>query len=329
MASGQLAQGPEVLALESEGGALLGHSGGVATGSGSQALLAALMSLGLGVGSRIGIPAFTCSAVLYAVEWSGAAAVLLDSAEGELAPDPTAVEAVGPLDAVILVHPWGIPLDASAWKGVAPILIEDCAQSIGARWEDQVVGSVGAASITSFYATKMLCAGEGGLLASSDPEVLERARGLRDYDEHPEHARRFNLKMTDLQAAMARVQIDRLGEFMERRRLLAERYDAEVDRFGFRCVTAADNATPSRYRYICWSPVGVSSLLERCQQEGVHCRRPVPVTLDRLLGITPLPNASHAWEHLISLPIYPTLTENEQGRVLDVLEASLSKAGAE
>ena len=318
--SGQLAHGPEVHALEREGARHIGHPHGVAVGSGSQALLLALKCLGLKEGARIAMPAFTCSAVLHAVEWAGQEPVLLDVAEGGLAPDPSMLaELPEPVDAVILVHPWGYPLNALAWESGPHLLIEDCAQSIGALWEDQPVGGKGNAAIVSFYATKMLCAGEGGLLSTLSEEAAEKARDLRDYDRKPEHARRFNFKMSDLQAAIARVQLTRLPEFIQKRKELAEKYNREVSALGLTPVSVSPEATPSYYRYLCSVPEDVSHLLQFCNSNGVHCRRPVPVTLDKLLKQAPLPNTLHSWNRLISLPIYPTLTDSEQERVLQIM----------
>lgn len=327
LTSGQVACGPNACALEAAAAAHFGNPDAVATGSGSQALLLALKSLGLGTGNRVAIPAFTCSAVLHAVEWSGSQPVLLDTWEGELAPRPGSLEQIaGDVDAVIVVHPWGHPLDASNWTGTAPVIIEDCAQSIGAVWNGEPVGSTGDAAVVSFYATKMLCAGEGGLLSAERDEVNDLARNLRDYDGKTDWAPRFNFKMSDIQAALARVQWSRLQEFIDRRKELARLYDSEVPALGLTPVKPQPGAEPSYYRYICWCPGDVSRLLEYCEKQGVHCRRPVPVTLDRLLSVPPLPNTSEAWRRLISLPIYPNLCEDEQARVLEVLEEA-SKEG--
>jgi dTDP-4-amino-4,6-dideoxygalactose transaminase len=307
---------------------LFGHSSAIATGSGTQALLLALLSAGMGPGSRVAIPAFTCAAVLHAVEWSGAEPVLLDCAEGRPWPDPGSLEGRGAVDALVLVHPWGYPLDPGPWQAQVPIVIEDAAQSVGARQRDRPVGAFGNVAIVSFYATKMLCAGEGGMLSSSDPSLLERADDLRDYDGRSTHARRFNFKMSDLQAAMARVQLARLDEFLERRRGIAARYDSELEALGLTPVVPDGDASCSYYRYLCWSSGDVSALLDYCQQQGVHCRRPVPVTLDAQRGMPAMVNARRAWEGLVSLPIYPSLTEDEQNRVLDVLSSARREGAA-
>ncbi len=319
--SNHLAQGHQVDSLEREAADHFGHPNAVAVGSGSQALLLSLKSLDLGEGCRVAIPAYTCSAVLHAVEWSGAEPVLLDLADGEIAPDPSALDELDdPFDAAIVVHPWGYPLDTSAWRQKVSIVIEDCAQSIGAAWAGQPVGAVGDISIVSFYATKMLCAGEGGLLSSRTWKIADRARDLRDYDGKSEYARRFNFKMSDLQAALARVQLSRLPEFLEKRKLIAARYDSEVKALGLTPVSVPSEATCSSYRYICWVSDNVSTLLDFCLAQGVYCRRPVPVTLDRLLKQPLLPNTLEAWNRLISLPVYPLLSADEQDRVLEVLE---------
>lgn len=318
--SGHPAGGRQVRALEEEVSSYFEHPDSVAVGSGSQALLVALRSLDLGVGKRVAIPAFTCAAVLHAVEWAGAEPVLLDLAEGELAPAPSCLEHVeGQIDAAIVVHPWGYPLDIATWIDSIPIVIEDCAQGIGAKWSGQAVGRGGVIATISFYATKMLCAGEGGILSSENEEVNERARDLRDYDGKSEWAPRFNFKMSDLQAALARVQWSRLSEFIEKRCQIARFYDQEVPSTGLTPVASQPEAEITYYRYLCWSPGDISPLLDYCEEKGVHCRRPVPVPLDLLKNRPRLPNTSRAWEQLISLPIYPTLTDEEQNRVLTVL----------
>jgi len=319
--SGQLAQGPEVAALEREAAPLLGQIDGVACGSGSQALLLALSTLGLGVGRRVALPAFTCSAVLHAVQWAGAEPVLLDNAPEGIAPGMAELAAAGPVEGAVLVHPWGYPLGPSPWREVATTVIEDCAGSVGASRDGVPVGATGDAAILSFYATKMLCAGEGGLLAAPDPALLERARDRRDYDGRPEWAMRFNFKLSDLQAAVARVQVARLPSFLERRRRLAALYDRNVPSFGLTPVVAGPGAVPSYFRYLCWARGDISELLAYCERFGVHCRRPVPVTLDALLRTTRRPHVREAFHRLISLPIYPSLTDAEQQRVLEVLAA--------
>ena len=324
--SGHPAAGPEVISLENETATYFSHPGAVATGSGSQALLLALVSLDLRNGKRVALPAFTCSAVLHAIEWAGAEPVLLDVAEGGIAPDPAALDSVdGPIDAVIVVHPWGYPLDTASWKEVVPIVIEDCAQSIGALRKGEPIGRVGDASILSFYATKMICAGEGGLFSAPEKVVVDRSRDLRDYDGKPEWAPRFNFKMSDLQAALARVQWSRLPEFLERRAAIADRYHEPVQSLGLTPIPPLPGATASWYRYLCWSPTDITDMLEFCNYHGVHCRRPVPVTLDRLLRSEPLPNTGEAWNRVISIPIYPALRDDQQARVLNVLGAAADK----
>ncbi len=318
LAAGHPGAGPRAGELEALASSYFGTPGAVATGSGSQALLLALVSLGIGAGSRVALPAFTCSAVLHAVQWAGAEPLLLDCAEGGIAPSPAALEP-GLVDAVILVHPWGYPLEADAWRPLAPILIEDCAGSLGAEHGGRPLGAAGDAAVVSFYATKMLCAGEGGLLAVRTAAGLETARDLRDYDGRDTPARRFNFKLSDLQAALASVQWSRLAEFIARRRALARRYDAAVPALGLEPVRPPEGAAPGYFRYLCWLGRDADELLALCEERGVHCRRPVPVTLDRLTGSDPLPHAHTAWRRLISLPIYPSLTEVEQQRVLDVL----------
>src|SRR5581483_7246060 len=215
--SGGVAQGPVVRDFEAAVADLVAMRGGVAVHSGSAALELALLVLGVGAGDEVILPSYVCTAPWLAVTRVGASARLVDIELGTYAVDPAAVRrAVSPRTrAVIVPHLFGLPADLTALESLGLPLIEDCAQTLGATESGRPVGSVGRLTVCSFYATKLLCAGDGGMLLSNDMDLLNRARALRDYDEAPVlQAAAFNRKMTDLQAAVGGAQVRRFGEFL-------------------------------------------------------------------------------------------------------------------
>jgi dTDP-4-amino-4,6-dideoxygalactose transaminase len=187
LSSGQLAQGPQVQAFEKELGSFHGFPPGVATSSGTAALHLALLSLGVGPGDEVLLPSYVCSAPLHAAYHSGATPVLVDvePTTGNMDPDDLKKRLTSKSKAIIAVHLFGLPSDIDEILALGLPVIEDCAQSLGANQEGRMLGTMGAISICSFYATKLITTGEGGMLLSRDPGLLTSAKDLRDYDSPP------------------------------------------------------------------------------------------------------------------------------------------------
>jgi len=325
--SGYLAQGPEVAAFEAEVAARMGLRGGVAISSGTAALHLALLALPAGAGDGVVLPSYTCGALLHAVRLAGAEPILadVDPATGGLDPEAARRARTSRCRALILVHPFGWPADVEALRSLGVPIIEDCAQALGATAGARPVGSRGEAAVCSFYATKLIATGEGGMLLSDRPEVLTLARDLRSYDEAPDARLRFNYKMTDLQAAVGRVQLSRLTEFLARRTAIAAAYrralaDAPV---------ALPPEVPGRiyYRFVVRVPGGAGAALEAFARQGIACRRPVHTPLHRLLGRDGFPGAEEAWRTSLSLPCSPALTDGEVSRVAEAARAVLGRGG--
>ncbi|HEV8662902.1 MAG TPA: aminotransferase class I/II-fold pyridoxal phosphate-dependent enzyme [Candidatus Methylomirabilis sp.] len=323
--SGQVAQGPQVAAFEAEVAARLGLRGGAAVASGTAALHLALLALEVGPGDAVLIPSYTCAALLHAVRLAGAEPLLadVDPATGNMDPEAAARAKGSRCRALIPVHTFGWPADVEALRGLGVPIIEDCAQALGATAGGRPVGSSGEAAICSFYATKLIATGEGGMVLSSQPEVLAAVRDLRAYDEPPDGRLRFNYKMTDLQAAVGRAQLGRLPEFLGRRAAIAATYrkalaDAPI---------ALPPEVPGRvyYRFVVRVPGGAGPALEAFARQGVTCRRPVHTPLHRLLGQEGFSGAEEAWRTSLSLPCAPALTDGEVTRVAEAAQAILGR----
>ena len=334
IASGQIAQGPEVAALEQAMASLLSTdddplpaSHAVALSSGTAALLAALRSLGVGDGDEVLIPAYACASLNQAVVWAGATPRYIDCDPATLNPDPEdARRKLGPRTAACVVaHLFGLPADAPAFRDLGPPLIEDCAQTLGVARDGLPVGASGDVVVCSFYATKLIAGGEGGMLLARDAAVADRARALRDCEDRSGAADAFNFKLSDLHAALARVQLSRLGEFLARRAQLAADYrdtlsDAPVD-----LPRAHGGGAHAWFRFVVrLRQQEMDALLARCEHGGLACSRPVGRLVEGV-DLDHLPGCREAWRRACSLPLYPALTDEEAAAVPRRFRAALQE----
>ncbi|HLE42853.1 MAG TPA: aminotransferase class I/II-fold pyridoxal phosphate-dependent enzyme, partial [Methylomirabilota bacterium] len=219
VASGQIAQGPRVAEFERAMAARLEARGGVAVSSGTAALHLALLALGVGPGDEVLVPSYACAALLHAVRAAGAVPrpVDVDPATFNLDPDAAKRASSARTRALIAVHAFGLPADLEPLRALGVPVVEDAAQALGARCGRRPVGGLGEVGVLSFYATKLMTTGEGGMLVSGDARLLAAARDLREYDEKPDDRPRFNYKLTDLAAALGLAQLARLDGFLARR----------------------------------------------------------------------------------------------------------------
>ena len=325
--SGQIAQGREVEAFEREVAAFAGQRDAVAVSSGTAALHLALLALGVGPGAEVVIPTYVCDALHHAVTHTGATPVLADAEPVTLSLDPDDVKRrlTARTKAIILPHAFGLAAGVEAFLAMGVPLLEDCAQAIGALDGGRPVGTRGALAVFSFYATKMLTTGEGGMVAGSDPALLARVRDLREYDEREDLAPRFNYKLTDLGAALGRSQLARLPEFIARRRALAEAYRRGLARAACQLPPDAGGGRHVYHRFVIGVQPPLDSLIKGLAARGVQCRRPVFRPLHRALGREGFPQADALWESSLSIPCFPALTDADARRVSEALVDALEK----
>ncbi len=330
--SSDITEGPVVAQFERGMAAYIGLHGGVAVSSGTVALELALRALGVGHGDNVILPSYLCSAPWLAVQRVGAQARIVDIDPATYNLDPHKVRKARTLRtrAVIVPHLFGLPADLTSLQSLGIPLIEDCAQTLGAMEQGRAVGTVGLLTVCSFYATKLLCTGEGGMVLSNDEALLERVRELREYDQAPSlNAAAFNCKMTDLQAAIGVVQLNRLGEFLETRATLAAVYREHLPEELFALPTVPDGRTHVYYRFVVRLPKGLQSAddfagyLSRLAHRGIHCRKPVFRPLHRYLELPDFPASDEVDAAAISLPIHPSLTEDAVRQVAQILQEEL------
>jgi perosamine synthetase len=328
--SAMLAQGVEVRAFETEVGASLGLPGGVATSSGTAALHLALLALGVGPGDEVLIPSYTCVALLHAVQHAGARARAVDCEPGR--PTMSAASAARAMSAqtkaVIVPHMFGTCAPIEKFQSLGIPIIENCAQALGALYRGRPAGSFGDVTVISFYATKLITTGEGGMLLSRSENLLAEARDRRDYDNRPDFKTRFNYKMSDVQAALGRSQLRKLKDFVQRRRELRSAYEEKLGGAGPIYSPLLDGDVP--YRYV----IGVRDVdrfIGALAQAGVECKRPVFQPLHHFTGDT-CPKAEEVFARAVSLPLYPSLhmaaLRKVATRAMEAIEQQRTASGA-
>ena len=301
-----------------------------ATNSGSSALHLALLALGVGEGHEVIAPSYVCTAVLNAIHYVRATPVLADvDTSLNLCPADAKKRRTAKTKAIIVPHLLGNPAAVDEIVALGTPVIEDCAQAIGAETQDgqgrqRPVGSRGALSIFSFYATKVLAAGEAGAVASNSRRIIDAVRDLKDYDERHTYKVRYNYKCNDLAAALAVCQMRKLPEFLERRRALARLY-AEAFAGVCRVLPGIESIPHAAcFRFVLLVPGRASSLISRLQGEGVCARRPIFKPLHRYLGLRGFPQTERAWRSAVSVPIYPSLRPTDCQRAIRAVRLAIS-----
>ncbi len=316
--NGYIGSGEQVRLFETEMAGLHEAAGGVATNSGTAALHLALMALQIGPADEVIIPSYVCTAVMNAVCYVGATPVLADLDELSFNLDPTDVNKrlTDRTKAIIIPHLFGNPADIHSLKKLGIPIIEDCAQALGATIDEQLVGSFGDLAVFSFYATKVITTGYGGMVISKRADWLEMMRDLRDYDEKDNYLPRYNYQMSDLAAAIGRRQLRRLPGFLDRRAELAAFYSDQL-------TGIADIEPPftqqgsCHYRYVIRSSRR-QALEEIFFRAGIEAKRPVHNPLHHFIG-GEYPRTESVHRTALSIPLYPALSETEAMQVMDAI----------
>lgn len=336
---GRYILGEETAAFEREFAAYLGVRFGIGVGSGTEAIHLALRACGVGPGDEVITVSHTAAATVAAIELCGATPVLVDIDPRAFTLDPARLPAaITPRTKAILpVHLYGQSADLEPILDIAHRagvrVIEDCAQSHGATYRGKRTGAWGDMACFSFYPTKNLGAiGDGGLVATDDPQLAENARLLREYGWRQRYVSEiggWNTRLDELQAAILRVKLRALDADNARRRHLASLYDELLADSPVSTPQAMPYGQHVYHLYVVRSPSGRRDELQAFLRErgiGTLVHYPVPIHLQpayrgRLGDVGTLPETERAAREILSLPMFPELTEAEVHQVAEAVRA--------
>jgi len=324
--TGLLAQGEKVTEFERALARMAGQDEGVAVSSGTAAVFLALKGLGIGPGDEVIFPSYVCTALWHAVSQAGATPVLVDIDPETYHPSPEAVSRAitSKTKAVIVPHLFGLPADLSELEKSGIPLIEDCAHTLGASMGGRPVGSVGALTVCSFYATKLITTGEGGMVLGRSGPRMARIHAMRQYDERDALESAFNYKMTDMQAALGLCQVTDLPQFIKRRQAIAAQYTAALHGLKANPPAGIPRHDHVFYRYVVRLPQSVEPAMKAFAELGVTCRRPIFKPTHQYFDLKGFSGTDLAWERSLSIPIYPSLADHEVERVVDAMRHVLA-----
>jgi dTDP-4-amino-4,6-dideoxygalactose transaminase len=347
--SGWVAQGPRVAEFEARFAAAVQAEHAVAVSSCTTALHLALIVAEVGPGDDVVVPSFSFIATANAVKYVGASPVFadVDSATGNLTRDTVEAVLTARTRAVILVHQGGVPADTNQVRALCEArgitVVEDAACAAGSTYRGRPVGARAAIAGWSFHPRKLITTGEGGMLTTDNPTWADRARRLREHAMNVSAAQRhestlppaeqylevgFNYRMTDLQAAVGLVQLDRLKAIVERRREIVAGYRAALSGVnGLRLLEDPPYGESNFQSF--WVelrpgfPLDREGMLAHLAAQDISARRGIMAShlQPAYAGHphVPLPVTERLTERTLILPVFHQLTAEEQQRVISAI----------
>lgn len=336
LTAGLYVLGPEVAAFEREFAEWNGSRFTVAVGSGTDALLIALLALGVQDGDEVITVSHTAVATVSAIRSAGAIPVFVDIEPETHGMDPARlVEALtSRTKAILPVHIYGHPAGMDRIMTFARAhnlaVVEDCAQAHGARWQGTKVGNFGAAAAFSFYPTKNLGAfGDGGAVITNDAAVAESARALREYgwrERYISHIHGINSRLDELQAAMLRVLLRNLDDDNSRRREIAACYRAAIAATSIAAPVEQHGAEHVYHLYVVESDER-ARLQEHLRRYGIDTALHYPAAVHQQPAYAawrpttrPLECTERLYRRILSLPLFPELRDVQVDCVCDALQ---------
>lgn len=334
--SGELAQGRYVEKFERDFSVYLGCKFGIATSSGTSALHVALMSLGIRPGDKVITTPFSFVATANAILYVQASPVFsdIDLDNYNLSPEAfrNTLKAHPDAKAVIVVHLYGLPAKMPEIMKIAKAhglaVIEDCAQAHGASINGKKVGTFGDFGAFSFYPTKNMTCGEGGMLTTQDEDLAKKARVLINHGQKIKYFHDvlgYNFRMTNIHAAIGIEQLLKLPSFNQRRKEIACRYSTEVTNPAFVKSVSLPGVEHVYHQYtvrVNNRNIFMDFLEKRGIGYGIHYPKAIPdqplYAQGKILGSCS--NARKAAEEVISIPVYPGLTEQEVDYIVSSLQ---------
>ncbi|MDD5431151.1 MAG: DegT/DnrJ/EryC1/StrS family aminotransferase [Candidatus Pacebacteria bacterium] len=321
ISSGWIASGKETEKFENEFGGYLGYKKGqaAAVSNGTAALYVSLMALGIKPGDQVIVPAYVCSAVLNAVFLAKAKPVLADINKDDLniSYEEVRKKITSKTKAIIVSHTFGMPADIGRLLKLRIPIIEDCAQALGSKINGKYAGTFGKIATFSFYASKLMTTGYGGMILSKDKAVMKKIKDYLQFDCRKDYKPRFNFLMSDIQAAMGRAQLKKLSGFLKKRKQIADIYYKSFPQDKV-WPPKEKGKQPNFFRFLVKSG-NPSKIKKYLESRGIKTIIPIETyeLLHRYLKENPgqFPASEWASKNLLSIPVYPSLGFSEVGKI--------------
>ncbi len=310
-----LACGKHTQALEQQVGQALGLPNTLAVNAGTSALMLAIRALSKGkTNPRVGIPSYVCASLWFAVKAAGAKPVLMDCNADFTLDAEQARDMSNTLDMLVLVHPFGMVEPLAAETFACPV-IEDIAQSVGATFNEQKVGTFADVCIGSLYATKPWGGAYGGFIASKHAELIAQCGVMINPDgSNLEATYVGHHLLSNVHAALASHRIQHAEHEQKQRQAWAMKYDALLAEFAEQGkaspIHSVAHSQGNAFRYLVHCAVDIAPIIQAFQSLGIAAARPVQQPLHQN-DEQALPQAKHAWQHTLSLPLLADMSNDE------------------
>jgi perosamine synthetase len=337
LSSSMLASGPKVKELEQNFAKKIGTNYAIAVSSGTTALHAVLLELGIQKGDNIITTPYTFIATSNSILFCNANPIFCDIDENTYNLDPNKVEDIlkkKKVKAIILVHLYGLSCDMYAFNYLAKKynvkIIEDCAQSIGASYKDKMTGSFGYASCFSLYATKNIMCGEGGMICINNKKSNDLIRSLINHgrkDRFTHDKLGYNFRMTDIEAALGIVQLNRLDEFTNKRIKNASYYTENLKNIPWIKVPYEPTMCKHVYhQYAILVPKKIrNKFIEYLNKKNIYAAPIYPLTTPeqpfyKKMGYKTLPMSYDISKRVVCLPVHTKITKEDLTYVVNSIK---------
>lgn len=329
VAGGMHATGAKTKEFEEKICEFIGAKHGKAVNSGTNAIYLALLSLDIKEGDEVIIPSYVCQSLLNAVNYTGAMPVLVDIQENFLDGCNISAKTIKPAitkrtKAIIVPHMFGVSAEIKEIINLGIPVIEDCAQSFGAKskYEGRKLGSMGTIGVFSFYATKLITTGQGGMVVTNSRKIKEKLDDLTKYDKREKYKMSYNLGLTDIQSSLGVTQLSKLNNFIETRQDIAKRYNEAFKELPVGLLSFPKGSVSFRYILKLKTGGQRKKLQNFLYSKDVISEQPVFNPLHRYLGLNSnnFKNTELAHETILSIPIYPSLKRNELKKIIETVK---------